>query len=251
MPARKRCGVAHEHCAPARIEHAARGHVAVPDRQVHPEGLIAVQERAHRLWARGHPRMGPDHAQPRLQREELHDGELIRVGVEVDALAQHDLGEALDHGRARLPSEEVELADALVHLQRQARLEIGNHRRILPPVADVLACAIGAQDRHDALGVLLVELDGSVIGRARDERAPNAGLLEESRGCGPRDTRSSRARCSGCACRRSGGPPSARAGRAPVVSSAAAKARMERRTIRGRIAFWRDTIPRVLLIHRA
>jgi hypothetical protein len=49
--------------------------------------------------------VGPDHLEPRLDGEELHDGHLVGVGVEVDVLAQHDLDQPLDHRRAGLAAE--------------------------------------------------------------------------------------------------------------------------------------------------
>ena len=47
-------------------------------------------------------------------------------------------------------------------------------------MADVLARAIRAQDGHDTLWIALVELDGAVVGRAGDERAPDTGLLQDA-----------------------------------------------------------------------
>jgi hypothetical protein len=123
--------------------------------------------------------MGPDDLRPGLDGEELDHRRVVRVRLEVEIALHRDLRDALQHGIAIVRAVQVELADALVHAPGQPLLQVGNDGRIAPPRAHVVAGAIRAQHGHHPLGIAIVELEGAVVGRARDQGARDARLVED------------------------------------------------------------------------
>jgi len=108
------------------------------------------------------------------------DLDRARVGMRVQhevALDRHP-DDRLHHLGAGILAVEVELADALVHAELQALGEIARHRRVLVPRAHVVARAIGAQHRDDAVGRRAVEPDRLLVRRARHEGHAHIRLVE-------------------------------------------------------------------------